>query len=183
MALRLEIDSDWSAADFAALFRTLDDLYANYLMVYYSDPFVRVLNRGRVFAYADSFGYMPRLPSLQVIRIKYSSPGFTDLAGIAAVVRELRELIQFIIKLWVERKDRELDRKQRDIEIASLKLEFLQKFKSFTEEDPTPSGQVLRSFQREEGQLPNIDALFEAVIDGRIVGASDPEEEEDYYGN
>jgi hypothetical protein len=79
----------------------------------------------------DSFGRSwgplgsppPRPEALEIIRIDYSSPGFTDFAGIGKAVEQVRLFIQYVIDLSVWREHRRIEIAQREAELAQLELE------------------------------------------------------------
>lgn len=175
MAVRIEIEGRWSAADFAAFYKSVNDLYQFFL--FDLDPFF--LERG----FYSSLSYR-RLSwvNLEVEQITFASPGFTDLVGIAAAVRELREFIQFLITHLSTGEDRKLAREQTKLEIAEKKLELLKRLEEFP--DLSPSGLEARRalLGVRSTQLPEIDPIIDAVIEGRVVGckrietkAEDPE--------
>ncbi|MEM9320588.1 MAG: hypothetical protein AAGA70_16510 [Pseudomonadota bacterium] len=174
--LRLHIDGDWDAADFAAFFKSIDELY-NYLCV----TFERELypEFGRVYAYPFRGGRPRDLRfRLDVRRIEFASPGFTDLAGLAAAMREIRELLQFVISHAASRKDRKLKREREQLEILRLKLELFEKLHSIEEEfgRPMPVG-AERHLGLRSTSMPDLDPLLDAALDGRLTKAENAEEE------
>ncbi len=63
---------------------------------------------------------------LQVRQIKYSSPGFVDLAGIGAIVGHIKDFILAIIPSV--RKKRQLENKKLEEEIQGIRIENALKF-------------------------------------------------------
>ena len=167
MALRLTIDGDWSAADFAALFEEVDRLYAF------------AAARFRIFAYApiDDDRFLFRLTEatqpIRVRRIQYASPGFTDLVGLGALTRELRELLQFLIIHFREREDRKLSRQEKRLQIARARLELLEKFAELRRSGLTDHPLSLSASVEQYLELPKFDRLAEAIIEDRLTGAEE----------
>jgi hypothetical protein len=60
--------------------------------------------------------------SLRLRRIEFASPGFTDVAGLAKSVKYVGEFLIKIIELNMTRKDRELERQKKAIQIQKEKL-------------------------------------------------------------
>lgn len=164
MSLRIEIDGHWSAADFAAFYQSLNELYQFFL--FDRDPFW--LERG---PYGRYIGYR-RIDgaSLEVEAIQFASPGFTDLTGIAAAVKELREFMQFVITHISERGDRRLDRELKQLDIQERKLDLLRKLSELPEIPPGKADQMKAIMSVRNAQLPDIDPIIDGVIEERVVG-------------
>ncbi len=94
-------------------------------------------------------------------------------------MREIRELIQFLITHWSKRKDRKIEREKREFEVAKLKIEMLEKFMEFQNAHGSriPIG-AERHFGLERNAFPNMDALIEAIIDERLIGVDNDDEDE-----
>ncbi len=86
-------------------------------------------------------------------------------------MRELRELIQFTLLLYIGRKDREL----KQIEIAEKKLALLKKLRELPDFPPGRAEDYEALLGVRDSQLPNIDPIIRGVIEGRIVGCKNVE--------
>ena len=164
MALRVEIDGSWNAAEFAAFYQSLNEIYQFFLLD--RDPFW--LERG---PYGRYIGYRRiDASSLQVASIRFASPGFTDLLGISAALRELRELIQFILTHISAGPKRRLEREAMQLEIATAKVDLLRKLLELPEMPPGRADEVRAILGVRGAQLPDIDPIIAGVLDMRIVG-------------
>src|SRR5450759_4157883 len=65
---------------------------------------------------------------LQVLRVRYASPGFQDFLGIAKVVQEVLNFIKGLIKIGQERRKGELELEEYQQKITKMKLENLSSF-------------------------------------------------------
>jgi hypothetical protein len=170
--LRLHIDGKWNAAEFAAFYKCLDELNR-----YFLGTEDMHLHFGRVYAFAGRYsGYRDSRLDLRVTRVEFASPGFTDIAGLAAIVHEIREFVQFCIEHCASREDRKLARDIKRLEIAKLRLDLLKEFEARRIESPRslPSG-AAELLGLSKMEVPDIDPLLEAVLDGRLTGASEAE--------
>ena len=168
MDVRIHIDGEWNAADFAAFYNSLDKLYGFFL-----ERMMPPVEFGRMYAFTRYTGFYESRFELSVTKVQFSSPGFTDLAGIAAAMRELRELIQYLIKFVSEREDRALSRDRARLEITVAKVELLHRLLAIEEEygsKISPLAQPLLGLRR--GDLPDIDPLISAVLEGRVTAVS-----------
>ena len=167
MILRVYFDGDWKAAEFAAVFREIHELHEHVALR------IRVFNlNSGALRDETTFRLSRRAAPLRVQRIKYGSPGFTDLVGMGALVREVRELIQFLIVHFREVADRKQDRELRQLQIAKAKLEILEAFQQIRAgEKPQESLGSLKLFSEvaDFSDLPDFDAIAEAIFDGRVV--------------
>lgn len=174
MGLRLHIDGDWDAADVAAFYRCLDELH-NYLALCLE---YENLSADRIYAFGFKRGPTDARFRLLVKQIKYASPGFTDLAGLAAAMKEIRELIQFLITHWSERTDRKLSRQKNKLEIAKLRLELLERAYSIESQYGSRMPfDAEKYFGIKSNDLPDIDPLIDAVINDRLVGIENDSKE------
>ena len=167
MGFRLHINGEWSAAEFAALYNALSQLND-----YFLAPRIPEWEIDRVFAYARRPGYFDRRYDLRVEWIKFASPGFTDLAGLGAVIKEVREFLQFLINKILEREDRHLSRQRQRLEIAKLKRERLNELASMSDHADIPSG-VEHLLGLKKVNTPDIDPIIRGVLEGRITGLGD----------
>ena len=166
--LRLHIDGEWKAAEFASFFKELHDLYQSASFTY------RVVARAPE-EHDEVFLRMSRAARpIEVRKIAYGSRGFTDLAGLGVLVRELREFVQFLIVHFREREDRKLDREERRIAIAGARLGLLIQLRKQRELSRSGEEEVLlEHFSKvaEFAELPSIDEIAEAIFDNRLLGA------------
>ena len=173
MEFRLNLNGEWSAADFAALYKALNDLNSYFLAQY-----VPAARLDGVYAYLSSGGYYDRRYELRVTRIKYASPGFTDLAGLGAVIRELREFLQFLIDRALERRSRLLAEEKQAIEVAKAKLELIQDLTERVRDGRIPPD-AIRLLGLKSLGIPDIDPIIGGVLDGRITGIGDVPADDD----
>ncbi|GIW81202.1 MAG: hypothetical protein KatS3mg105_3009 [Gemmatales bacterium] len=64
---------------------------------------------------------------LEVRRIRYESPGVTDIAGIGAIVGHIKDFILRIIEYCSQRPQRNLDNARREAEVTAMRIENAQK--------------------------------------------------------
>ncbi|WP_417266804.1 hypothetical protein [Celeribacter baekdonensis] len=177
MTLRINIDGNWDAADFAAFYGALDDLY-NYACLALERDFTPVL--GRVYAFGTRRSLLGARYTLQVAKVQFASPGFTDLVGIAAAMREIREFLQFLIKFASEHSDRRLSRERSKIELTEAKLRLLERLYELEDRYGTRVPlEAEKHFGLKSKGLPNLDPLIEAAIEGRITAVGDTDDAED----
>jgi hypothetical protein len=167
--LRITIDGDWKAADFAAFFKELDTIF-RYISFRYT-----------IVAFDNSSESPERLVQmrsrfgpLRVEKIQYGSPGFTDLVGLGAAIRELREFIQFLIIHFREKRSRELSNEQRQIELTNAKLELLLKLRKIRSEGAlTDKDQALSNIAEniDFSDLPDFAEIASAILEGRLISA------------
>jgi hypothetical protein len=60
---------------------------------------------------------------LEVRRIRYESPGVTDIAGIGVVVGHVKDFILRIIEHRAQRRQRDLDNARREAEVTAMRIE------------------------------------------------------------
>ena len=173
MEFRLSLDGEWSAADFAALYKALNDL--NFYFLAHGIPEARFTS---VYAYLGSSGYYESRYDLRVTRIKYASPGFTDLAGLGAVIREVREFLQFVIDRYLERRTRQSAHERQSLEIAKLKLELIQELTERSQDGRIPLG-AHQLLGLKSLEVPDIDPIIKGIVDGRITGIGDVAADDD----
>ncbi|MEL7214247.1 MAG: hypothetical protein AAGK92_16405 [Pseudomonadota bacterium] len=128
----------------------------------------------QVYADASFFSRRSTDYSLTINKVQFASPGSTDLAGVAAALREMREFIQFVITKWMERPDRKLERDKKEVEIALLKVNLLKELQSVSNDSQAsiPSG-ALEMMHLKDKRLPNIDGLIEAIVEDRITSVEE----------
>ena len=156
--LRISILGGWSVEDFANYFSSISRV----ALLLDPDP-----DRNRAIV-PNAFTPESRMrldvifessPSnLQVVEHVFSSPGHTDLAGIAGVLREIRIFIQF----FIERRDAR-ERNKLDESIARMKREYLESL-----DGEANDWRVAGAIQSGE-----MDSLLVLIADGRISGVED----------
>jgi hypothetical protein len=167
--MRIHLDGKWDAAEFSEFFRAMNDVYQYYLL--------------SISPYPWEFGprgYLPprypfSIPTLKVKRIEFASPGFTDLAGIAAAIREVREFMQFVIQHMSGKEDRSLDREDRRLSLAQKRVDLLRAVADLERDHPGRYIEMSRLFGVREPGLPDIDPIISAIEDQRVkdIGESD----------
>ena len=134
--LRLYINGEWSATEFAAYFKEIQNLYES---LKFSTLAVDIAQSDQGIVFFSS--------PIQVSAIQFGSPGFTDLVGIGAIVQELRAFLEFLIIHFREGPDRKLSRQEKEIEILRLKLQLVEKL------------ELIRSGSTANGGLKVLDTL------------------------
>ena len=152
--IKIRIDGDWSATEFAEFFTQMAFLYkaaafggiridgqtAVPLMSsrryfrrrresFYNpfDPLEWDLQdeadegRKNIERMLDAYAHMSDVP-LTVVRIKYGSPGFVDLAGLGRALREVRIFLLGITNLWLHKRDREIARASASQDVIAKKI-------------------------------------------------------------
>lgn len=170
MELRLHIDGKWNAAEFAAFYKSLDELNQ-----YFLGTVDMHIHLERVYAFAGRYpGYRDSRGDLRVTRVEFASPGFTDIAGLAAIVREIREFVQFCIEHCASSDDRKLARDQKRLENAKLRIDLLKELETrhldFPRSIPPGAADLLGLSKME---VPDIDPLLEAILSGRLTSVSE----------
>ena len=174
MTLRIHLDGDWDAAGFAAFFQSLDDLFNHLSLTKERDfypEFGRIYGFGR-YRIRPEYRYR-----LEVRSVSYSSPGFTDLVGLAAALREIREFLQYLITFVSERGKRKSAEERDKLEIASMKLELLKRLYDLEQDyGRTIPLDAEKHLGIKSKDLPDIDPLIRAALDRRITEVSNPDD-------
>ena len=109
-----------------------------------------------------------KLAPLKVTQIQFASPGFTDLTGIGAIVREIKELIVFAVKWPSEKKALALDLKRKKEELISVRLENAEKILALAKKAKLEPAQYAELQSLHEGHE---NSLADLTHDKRITGA------------
>ncbi|MEM9638209.1 MAG: hypothetical protein AAGA94_11230 [Pseudomonadota bacterium] len=170
MILRLHIDGNWTAREFSEVFQFLDRY--NQMLSF----------RFRAIAFGGPEELLLQMASragpLKVGAIRYGSKGFTDLVGLGAILKEVREFLQFMIMHFREKADRELSHEQKRIEIAHARLKLLQVLQEVRmSKDIEPL--ELTAQMIEFSELPEFEAVANAIMEGRLSEAEILNEDED----
>lgn len=156
MILSLKIEGEWTARNLANVLNDLDR-FAHFVETgVVEDNGFKLQFTGSGFHLGD----LPREDYLRVVRLEYNSPGEIDLLGIGKVVEQIRLFLQFLIKEYMSRNDRHLDRAERQIEIVGRLVDLLKK-------DPDLHSDLVSLVEKK-----GADALIEAVFSRRITSVS-----------
>lgn len=98
---RVEIDGDWTTREFAGFFTAMTAIYSS-LAPNYPVPLNWEGDKGEIIKWTDKNNEFLWLSNssesdFRVVKIQYGSPGFTDFAGLGAVLREIRLFLEFLI--------------------------------------------------------------------------------------
>jgi hypothetical protein len=155
--LRIYIDGDWQAKDFAAFFMEIHGIYD-------ANKFAFIDTTSSAYDQVADLA----LP-IRVLSVQYGSPGFTDLMGVGAIIKELRSFLEFLILHFREGADRKLSREEKEIEILKLKLQLLEGLERMRK--GSSEGDEIKAFERlvSVAENPEIEALCKAILDKRIA--------------
>jgi len=65
---------------------------------------------------------------LQIRKIKYGSPGFSDLAGAGEAIGHIKDFVLKIIEHWVARRQTNLENEERELKNQKLRIENAREF-------------------------------------------------------
>lgn len=108
--LDINIDREWRAFEFNQLFHSVD--YLSKILVIQAklraeSPDLRLrhgMTRSPVYRYARLYYYLSPNEELKVRQIEFASPGLVSFEGLGEVIKELRELLDYIISgNWAKR--------------------------------------------------------------------------------
>ncbi len=178
MYLRIHIDKDWDVGEFEQYFHCIGEYYD----FVFSSRTIFAFDDGRAIHRVSA--RLLELSRMRVRTIRFGSKGFTDLIGFGEALKEIRELIQFLIVHWREREDRDLERKMKHAELLKAELALIEEFDRIQRDrdrDGTTRRFDISALMSKFSALPDLTALNEAIRDGRIVGADllDGDGEED----
>lgn len=100
--LEIGIIKDWQAYEFRQLFQGIDYLNKLFAVRYKltrDAPDLRLrreMTRSHVFRHAELYYYLAPHEELHVRSIEFASPGSINFEGIAGVVKEVRELLNYV---------------------------------------------------------------------------------------
>lgn len=101
--LTLSIDHDWRSYEFRQLFQGIDTLNKIFVLktkLRKESPDLRIrqeMTRSRVYRYAQLWYYLTPHEEIQVTSIQFSSPGSINFEGLGDAVREIRELVHYVV--------------------------------------------------------------------------------------
>jgi len=150
--LRINIDSDWTMSDFANLFREIESLYSmhreyseglklikdkkrsktKYIDKRHTPLFHFMSSRSIIRSFYheegiyhenDNIFISGRISSeLTVVSVQYSSPGFTDIAGLSGALGHLKEILMHYLPNKSTRQDIKIKEQERiRLQIQNLK--------------------------------------------------------------
>src|SRR5690349_14751666 len=126
--IRFSIRGRWSTEDMGEFCLALDDLYM--LLQALETTMLRDPRGARGKFKTDVRHHSrwlrecnPGMPFLRIIKIRYGSPGFQDVAGLGVIVGHIKEFVLQILDNVANRKRRRLENKQLEIENARKFLE------------------------------------------------------------
>ena len=152
MLLRVHINGNWTATEFAEYFTAIQSLSYYWIMdmeYRFAPPRNLEMSLGRLRG---------RNATITVKQVQFASPGFTDLAGFGAILSEIRQFLEFVIKHISEKENRQQDRELKRLEIIKVKLEILAEMER----------QNLDHSVAKLIDARDIDTLIEARMDGRL---------------
>ncbi|MGR3342650.1 MAG: hypothetical protein ACU0DI_05390 [Paracoccaceae bacterium] len=133
------------------------------------------LRRNQVAATLSNLAVVnTRNEPLIVSKIQFGSPGFTDLAGAGAVLREVRLFVQYIIDHCSSKKERNLAIQSKQIKNANLMFELAEKIEASN--SPNDIGvQLIKQFLNR----PELQNIISAVVDKRIISVEESNEDQE----
>lgn len=101
--LTLAIDRNWKSYEFKQLFSGIDNLHKLFVMqskLRKESPDLRIgreMTRSRIYRYGLLYYYLTPHEEIQVKSVQFASPGQINFEGLGDAVRELRELLHYVI--------------------------------------------------------------------------------------
>lgn len=118
----------------------------------------------------DTMDGRPRLmPALQVARIQYASPGFTDLAGVGVIVGHIKDFFLTLIEHALNRRQRQSLAEKADLENELLKIEVLHKAVEVLRESGFSKNEIKSVVQSLDDRADDVQKLAFA---GKLVGVT-----------
>lgn len=125
--IRINISDDWSASDIATFLHELDYLYNLGLRIVAAATSDK--NERQVEMWTEKSLLAEHIKKqfpqaeLEVCQIHYSSPGFTDLAGMGTVIGHIKDFLLRLIDYRVSSRRRTLEEEQMAADNAKKNLE------------------------------------------------------------
>lgn len=148
--LRIGIDGNWTASDFAQSFEALDHLYnSRFIFALEAEDFRELRMRYKDFGpypHMRRMGYIAPSPLLHfgasidadsllepderlfVRRVIYGSPGLKDIAGLGEIVGHVKDLLIKLIDVCSTGRQRELENQRRELENQKLQVEITKEY-------------------------------------------------------
>lgn len=101
--LTLAIDRKWKSYEFKQLFDGVDNLHKLYVLrskLRKESPDLRIsreMTRSRIYRYGLLYYYLTPHEEIQVTSVQFASPGQINFEGLGDAVRELRELLHYVV--------------------------------------------------------------------------------------
>jgi hypothetical protein len=125
--IRINISDDWSASDMATFLHELDFLYNLGLGIVAAATSNETERQIAMWTerslLAQHIKTAHPQAELEVCQIQYSSPGFTDLAGVGTIVGHLKDFLFRLIEYRVQARRRSLEDDQLAAENVKIHLE------------------------------------------------------------
>lgn len=155
--IRFSIAGRWSTEDMGEFCLALDDLYM--LLDALETTMLRDSSGARGKFKKDLKYHSewlrecnPGVPFLRIIKIRYGSPGFQDIAGAGVIVGHIKDFVLGIIDNVSNRKKRRLENKQLEIENARKFLELADDY-NLTDEETMGLINAINERQRKISRL------------------------------
>ena len=132
--LQIEIQGAWTTEEMAKLLKYLDDIYSLYLVQELIDQ-SRDLPEVPGYLGSSSMDWLEfnqgLLPDeiLRISRIRYASPGITDLAGLGLIIEKIVDFLGKIMDLIATSGQRKIDIERAQVEIESERHRLLREQK------------------------------------------------------
>lgn len=122
--IRLLLDGRWNARDMSLALLEVENYFSFKLTGDVNTP--NSFPEMDIEPTANGFtihGMIYPKSNVEIVQIRYGSPGFCDLAGLGKIVEELRIFIQFIIDHKTNRHLRDLELEERRVALQERKLQ------------------------------------------------------------
>lgn len=167
--IRIHLDGEWSAMEFAEFFSALSAMYflplpPGQVEMKWSDngdPLTWTSD-GQPLIWTDK---VKPGDDLRIVRVQYGSPGFTDLVGLGAVLKEIRLFIQFLCERRARLNLLDIEREERKLRVDAMRKRI----------ESDPNGLIserLHPFLTQEDS-----PLLDLIAQRKITGAVDAEGE------
>lgn len=174
--LLLGVNGYWRAYEFRQFFDSVDYLHKIYAIggkLRREAPDLRLrrgMTRSVVYRQARLYYYLSPREELQVRQIKFSSPGLVNFEGIGEVVKEVRELVDYIITFkWfkgiIDTYDyfdygRKVEREKARLEYAQTKSKLKEVVRELREKDSREAIEHLEQYRQALDTLNQIADLM-----------------------
>lgn len=171
--LRMHISGEWWSRDFHTLFRDIEviaklaetnktsfDLDGDWDI----DSRIPVQVRD-----APGSGNTEGNRRIQITRLSFASPGFTDLAGVGKILEQLRLFCEFCITKVLERNDRKLENEEKKLRLEVLRQHLLA--------SPLPEG--LQPHMKDFLKSPQADSFVRSIAEGRLNSIESIDDDDD----
>ncbi|MFC4269603.1 hypothetical protein [Polaribacter marinivivus] len=119
-----------------------------------STMIIRDMNDTKVFTDNDFFRLKFFLKKeLQIIKIKYASPGFADFGGFGAAIGHLKDLLLKLIEVFENRKSNKINNERKEIENDILRIERSKKFIELLKDINYPESKIQKILETEDKSI------------------------------